>query len=292
MEKGSTPVDRRYLTDEQIVGLYRAATTREQAHNSFELLVADRQFVAGFWDFLVYSFLIVVWGLAGTAVWIPVAVLLFLGRWTPIGPISLVHRLSHPPDPDQKPLAEQVNPHSITVMRTVAESLANPLLGSAWSVEGHLAVKKEVLECLLEETETLCRDLRQSRLEAGELEGVFDTKLAEARLTASDLKEELAGLEKTVWHIRTEVAPLEAYLAKLGELERHGQRLTGIRSRMAALLERSVDSLGQQEFQQLPLRLEQARQNLRAVGVSLEAYDKALLEMRQVTEPSKRNEPV
>jgi hypothetical protein len=305
----------RFLTDEQIIDLYRKATARQlEIRNENALRDRDRLLFAGFWDFVLYGLLILSMGAGGPAAWVFLAIVLFLARFVPIGPFSTVYWLNHrhvrltvsdltgpfqtKKTPTNKerlknlhwmnkkgpdiPAKEDLNPYSLTVMRTVAEALTQPLMASASLAENRLAAQREGVEALIDETEKLCEDIHQNRMQAGDLEEVFDTRLTEAQETVKMLKGELKRIEKGMWEIQTEIAPLRAYIKKLAELEVATRKLTTIRNQMATVLGVPAGPLEQLEFQQLPQRLENARQNLSEIGASLKAYEQAVAEVQEL----------
>lgn len=303
-----------YLTEDQIIDLYRKATAaREQIRETSLVRDLDRQFFASVGDFALYTAFVLVRGVGSPPVWIGLAIFLSLGRWVPIGPIStifwlnyrgekernrdpdlfgvrrkstnkeklkLLHWINHPETATAED--KKINPYSLTVMRTVAEALTQPLLDSATQAEEKLASQRETVEALIEETDRLCAEIRTDRLQAGDLEDVFDTRLTEARDTSKELHSELQRIEKALWNIKTEIAPLRAYLGKLRELEDATRKLAGIRDRMASTLGVPADPIEMLELQQLPLRVEQARANLNEIGVSLKAYEAAVAEVEQL----------
>ena len=305
----------KYLTDEQIIELYRKATARKlEIRNEHVLRDRDRLLFAGFWDFVLYGLLILSMNLGGPGAWVMLAIILFLARWVPIGPFSLVYWLNHrhvrmtvqdmtgPFETMRRPTnkerlknlhwmnkkgldttpKEEMNPYSLTVMRTVAEALTQPLMDSASVAETRLARQREGVEALIAETERLVLEIRQSRVQAGDLEEVFDKRYTEANETVKMLKGELKRIEKGMWEIQTEITPLRAYISKLGELEVTTRKLATIRNQMSTVLGVPAGPLEQLEFQQLPLRLEHARQNLNEIGASLKAYEQAVAEVQEL----------
>lgn len=260
-----------YLSDAQIVELYREFAPQEPPADIPGFSERDKQFACAFWDVVIYIVVIVAAGIGFFSVFLVLAWILFVGRWIPVGPISLAYWLCKPARPISAPA--NVNPNSVPVLRTVAEGLVKPVVADAGRLEEQLVRKREALEAIQRDSQRLCGELRAQRMNAGDLAPAFDARLDTARQTCERLAKILDNLNDMITGLRAESKALDSYLSKLADLEDATVRLGEIESR----LDKAI--VPPAEFQRVLDQMAAARRNVHAIELNLRSYEEAVAEV-------------
>lgn len=261
-----------YYTDDQIVQLYRAAI-RAQRSNQGMVDENSDQFVAGFWDIVGYSLGIVVLGEGFYGFWLICAFLLFLGGFMPIGPLSLIYWVSRTAR-TRIVMPKNIDPASMHVLCTVAESLARPAIEAAKEHEAELRQKQRRVLLLIEQTEGMERQLLARRARAGELEDAYNSRIRASIEESSYLWEMAVELEKEASQTAHDIAEMENYLTHLGELEKATEQLSKVKRETQRLV---ASSKGVAD---VPAAVEEAKRNLRGIALSVKAYEAAVSEVQ------------
>lgn len=273
MAKGESLPETHYLSDAQIVELYREYAKPPEPTDIPGFTERDKQFACAFWDVVLYIVVVVAAGVGFFPVFLMLAWVLFVGRWIPIGPVSLAYWLCKP-EP-AAPRLTDVDPCSVPVLRTVAEGLVKPVVLDAGRLEEQLVRKREALEAIHRDSEQLCSELRAQRLNAADLAPAFESRLEAARQNSERLKETLTKINEMIASLRSESRALDSYLSKLADLEDASAKLGDIEARMARAL------VPPAEFQKVLDQMAAARRNVRAIEMNLRTYEEAVAEVHR-----------